>query len=212
MSNMQTPPDVADPSTLGCYQSSQTALLLLDFHSLFVEKAGGPGAPTALATAVKLRIWAKSQGIMVIHALLNIDKSPYPTCKGADRLSAVLNAMKSSGGEEPEELLHNYDDGDITFTRSPGHVSALKSPGLQDYLKEKGIKSLILTKVSTSGCGMRTAVPATDDEYVVTIISDGYADADKNLHDVLLQRVLASRAYVTTAAEFQENYISSIDQ
>ncbi|CAD0107881.1 unnamed protein product [Aureobasidium uvarum] len=199
---MQTPSDIADQSTSGYYRPSKTALLLLDFHSLFVAKAGGPGAPAAMDTAVKLRIWAKSQGIMVIHALLQIDKQPYPTCKGADRLSAVLNAMKSSGGEEPQELLHNYDDGDITFTRTPGHVSALKSPGLQDYLRQKDIKSLILTGLSTSGCVMRTAIPATDDEYVVTIISDACADADKDLHDVLLQKVLASRAYVTTAAEF----------
>ncbi|KAI4730260.1 hypothetical protein E4T49_01720 [Aureobasidium sp. EXF-10728] len=210
MSNMQSPPDVADQSNSDHYKPSQTALLLLDFHSLFVEKAGGPGAPAALATAVELRTWAKSQGIMVIHALLQIDKPPYPTCKGADRLSAVLSTMKSSGGQEPEELLRNYDDGDITFTRTPGHVSALKSPGLQDYLKEKGIKSLVLTGLSTSGCVLRTAVPATDDEYVVTIISDACADADQDLHNVLLQKVLTSRAYVTTAVEFQEGYISSI--
>ncbi|KAI4715557.1 hypothetical protein E4T48_08260 [Aureobasidium sp. EXF-10727] len=203
ISNMHTSSDVADQSMSGYYQPSQTALLLLDFHSLFVEKAGGLGAPDALATAVKLRTWAKSRGIMVIHALLQIDKPPYPT---------FLNTMKSNGGQEPKELLHNYDDGDITFTRTPGHVSALKSPGLQDYLRDKGIKSLVLTGLSTSGCVMRTAVPATDDEYVVTIISDACADADQDLHDILLQRVLASRAYVTTAAEFQESYVFSIGQ
>lgn len=210
MTDMQAVFVPSDNTTPGGYQPSKTALLLLDFHSLFVQKAGGPNAPAALATAAKIRVWAKSQGIVVVHALIDVDKAPYPTCKGAERVSAVISAMKAGGGEEAEDLRQNYDNGDITFTRTPGHVSALKSPGLQDFLHEKGIQSLILTGLSTSGCVLRTALSATDEEYVVTIISDACADSDQGIHDMLTQKLMLSRAYVTTAAEFQEGYISSV--
>jgi hypothetical protein len=45
----------ADKSTPGHYGPSQTALLLLDFHSMLVQKAGGAQAPAALEVAAKMR-------------------------------------------------------------------------------------------------------------------------------------------------------------
>jgi len=198
--------NAADKSTPGHYGPSQTALLLLDFHSLFVQKAGGPQARAALEVAVKMRAWAKSQGIQAIHALIDVNAATFPTCKDADRLAAVVAAAKESGGDvEPAELLEGGDD-DVTFTRIPGHVSALKSPGLDDFLQKKGIKSLVLTGLSTSGCVMRTAITANDAEYVVTVISDGCADPVEGVHDLMVGKVLNNRGYVTTAAEFQEGF------
>jgi len=197
--------NAADKSTPGHYGPSQTALLLLDFHSMFVQKAGGPEASAALEVAAKMRTWAKSQGIQVIHGLIDMNATPYPTCKDADRLAGIAATMKSSGGEEPAELLEGGGD-DVTFTRRPGYVSALKSPGLDDFLQKKGIKSLVLTGLSTSGCVMRTAITATDAEYVVSVISDGCADPGEGVHDMMVSKLLNNRGYVTTAAEFQEGF------
>lgn len=196
--------NAGDQTTPGYYGTSQTALLLLDFHSMIIEKAGGPQAPAALQTAAGLRTWAKSQGIKVIHCLIDPNLAPFPTCKGSERLTNIVGAMKSGGGDEPDELLEG--GADITFTRRPGHVSALKSPGLKDFLHEKGIKSLVLTGLSTSGCVMRTAIASTDEEFVVTVISDGCADAGQDVHDMILGKVLNNRGFVTTAAQFQEGF------
>ena len=197
--------NAGDKSTPGHYGPSQTALLLLDFHSMFVQKAGGPKAVAALEVAAKMRTWAKSQGIQVIHGLIDINAAPFPTCKDADRLAGLAAAMKSSDDEEPAELLEGGGD-DVTFTRRPGYVSALKSPGLDDFLQKKGIKSLVLAGLSTSGCVLRTAVTASDAEYVVSVISDGCADPVEGVHDIVVGKLLNNRGYVTTAAEFQEGF------
>lgn len=114
--------------------------------------------------------------------------------------------MKGDGGKEPAELTGGDSDGDVTFTRKIGHVSALKSPGLLEFLEEKGIKSLVLTGLSTSGCVMRTALTGTDAEFVVTVIADGCADPDAVVHDVILEKVLGNRSYVVTASEFREGF------
>ncbi|KAI0378849.1 Isochorismatase hydrolase [Hypomontagnella monticulosa] len=196
----------ADITTPGHYGPSQTALLLLDFHTMLVQKGGGPKAAAALEVAAQMRTWAKSQGIQVIHGLIDLDGTPFPTCMGAAMLGQVVAAAKAGGGEEAAELSAGGSDGEITFTRKPGHVSALKSPGLEDFLKQKGITSLVLTGLSTSGCVMRTAVTATDAEYVVTVISDGCADPAEGVHEVMVGKVLSSRGYVATAAEFQEGF------
>lgn len=152
-----------------------------------------------------MKTWAKLQGIQVIHGLIDIDAKPFPSCKGADRLASIGAAMKSSGGEEPVELLGGRGD-DVTFTRRPGYVSALKSPGLDDFLQKKGIKSLVLAGLSKSGCVLRTAITASDAEYVVSVISDGCADPVEGMHDMIVGKLLNNRGYVTTGAEFQEGF------
>lgn len=195
-----------DPTTSSYYGPSKTALLLLDFHSMFVEMAGGSNAPAALVIAAEMRMWAKSQGIVVIHALIDVDAATFPTCKGAERLSSIMGAMKSGGAEEPPQLLQDFSLDEPTFKRVPGHVSALKSPGLQEFLNEKEIKSLILTGLSTSGCVLRTAIAATDAEFVVSVISDACADRDQDVHDMVVEKLIPSRAYVATASVFQEEY------
>ncbi|OTA75558.1 hypothetical protein M434DRAFT_39040 [Hypoxylon sp. CO27-5] len=197
--------DTADKTTPGHYGPSQTALLLLDFHTLFVRKVGGQEAPVALETAAKMRTWAKSHGIWVIHGLIDVNATPFPTCKDADRLLGIAATLRSNGAEEHAKLSEGGGD-DVVFTRRPGYVSALKSPGLEDFLQKNGVKSLVLTGLSTSGCVMRTAVSATDAEYVVTTISDGCEDPTEGMHDIMIRNVLGQMGYVATASKFQEGY------
>lgn len=205
MATFSSTSNAADKSTPGHYGPSQTAFLLLDFHSLFVEKAGGSKAPAALKVAAKMRIWAKSQRIRVVHCLIDFNESSYPTCKDPDRLAEIGTAMKKSGGGEHIELLEDGGD-DITFTRRPGFVSALKSPGLDSFLQGNEIKLLVLAGLSTSGCVLKTAFAATDAEYVVSVISDGCADRLEDVHDLVMGKLLNNRGFVTTAAEFQEGF------
>ena len=197
--------DTTNQAAPGYYGPSQTALLLLDFHSLFVQHAGGPSAPAALSVAAEMRAWAKAKGIRVIHCLIDIHATPFETCKDATRFVEVAKTMKTSGGEEPCELLANKGN-DLTFTRRPGYVSALKSEGLDEFLQNNGIKSLILTGLSTSGCVARTALAANDAEYVVSVLSDGCADREQGIHDLLLGKMLNNRGYVVSASEFRKGY------
>lgn len=200
--------NAADRSTPGYYGPSKTALLLLDFHSMFMKR-GGPSASAALQVAARVRTWAHSQGIQVIHALVDVNATPYPTCKDADKFASIAAAMKlSGGGAEPAELLGDIYD-DVTFIRTPGYVSALKSPGLDDFLQKRGIKSLILTGLSTSGCVLKTAIMASDAEYVVSTISNGCADPVEGVHDMMVGKILNNRGYIFTAAEFQEGFANA---
>lgn len=201
--------NTTDESSPGYYGATKTALLLLDFHSLFIQKAGGPNAPAALRVAAEMRGWAKSQGIWIIHALIDTNAPPYPTCKDSHRLIAITANMRASGGEEAPELRPDSEH-DLIFVRRPGYVSALKSPGLEEFLREKGIKSLVLTGLSTSGCVMRTAVAATDAEFVVTVLSDGCADGDQGVHDLMMGKVLNNRSYVCPAAEFRNGFLNAM--
>lgn len=172
---------------------------------MIVQKAGGPKALAALHVAASMRAWARSQDIQVVHALIDLNTSTFETCRDADKLMETVASARSSGGEEAIELSEGSSD-DVTFTRKPGHVSALRSPGLDEFLRQKGIKSLVLAGLSTSGCVLRTAVAATDAEYVTTVISNGCADPDEAVHDIMINKILNKRGYVTTATEFQDGF------
>ncbi|KAK7182009.1 Isochorismatase hydrolase [Paraphaeosphaeria sporulosa] len=187
------------------YPASQTALLLLDFHSMFVENLADGKGQNALSIAASTKVWAKSKNIEIIHCLIDADQTPYPTCKNVQRFASIISSFKSGGKEEPAALREDAGD-EKTFLRRGGYVSALKSPGLAAYLREKGIVSLVLAGLSTSGCVLRTAAAACDDEFVVTVLEDGCADNDQDVHDALIRKVLPGRGYVYTAEAFREGW------
>lgn len=201
--------DSTNSTAPGSCKVSQTALMLIDFHCRFVDKAGGPQAPAALRVASQLRSWAKSQRIQVIHCLLDLAASPYPTFKGVQRYAEVIKSMESAdgGGEEHVMLVDNIGD-DVVFTRRPGYGSVFYSPGLSSFLQNKGIKSLLIAGLPTSGSVARTAFAACDAEYIVTIISDGCADPQENLHTAFMEQALIARGWVATSAEFQEGIVN----
>ncbi|KAJ5155261.1 Isochorismatase hydrolase [Penicillium capsulatum] len=204
--------DATDKASPGYYGPSQTALLLLDFHQTFVEKLGAEATAAALRTAAEMRKWAKVQGIQVIHALIDTDLSPFEVCKDVARITAVVAAMKAAGGGEVFELHEGGSDNEVTFTRRAGHVSAFRSSGLEDFLRDHEIRSLILTGLSTSGCVLRTALAATDAEYIVSVISDGCADPADGVHEFMMDKILNHRGYVSTAAEFRDGFSQMIAQ
>lgn len=110
-----------------------------------------------------------------------------------------------SGGDEAPALVEDAE-GETTFTRRVGHVSALKSPGLLEYLEENGVKSLVLAGLSTSGCVLRTASAGADAEFVVTVLEDGCADKHEDVHEALTKKVLPSRGHVYTSEAFRAGW------
>ncbi|KAJ4246054.1 hypothetical protein NW762_013799 [Fusarium torreyae] len=196
-----------DGSSPYAYRALETALLLLDWYSLFVEKLAGPQAAEARDVAAQLQKWAKSQGITVIHCLIDTNGTLGPICKDRGRYQGFLDAMKTSTDPEPAEL--RGDASEVYFHRNPAYVSALKSPGLLEHLKKQGIKSLLLSGLSTSGCVLRTAVTATDAEFATTVIGDACADADEERHRVILDKIVPMRAHVKNSGEFQREFVAS---
>ena len=113
--------------------------------------------------------------------------------------------------EEPTEIAFSKAAGEYIVLKHPGFASALKSSGAMDLLSEHGIKSLILCGISTSGAVLRTAMPATDEGFVVSVIQDACADPVESLHDALVKSVLPSRAHVATAGQFMDAWAQAME-
>ena len=204
--------DRFNPASPLAYGASQTALLLLDFQGFTIERCG-PKGPAILAKAKRMRDWALSRKIMVLHSVVDVHGKPPETCKGAERIMGMLEGIANDPGsaKEPTEIAFSQMNGEYIALKHPGFISGLRSKGAMDLLKEHDIRSLIICGLSTSGAVLRTAMPATDEGFVVSVIEDACADRVEGLHDMLMKTVLPSRAHVATAGQFLEEWDKKSD-
>lgn len=57
----------------------------------------------------------------------------------------------------------------------------------------RGINEIALAGLATSGVVLHTLIDAADRDYAVTVLRDGCADPEPDLHDFLLDRVFSGR-------------------
>lgn len=207
ISRMAADFDRSDPASPLAYNASQTALLLMDFQDFIVNRCG-PTGQSAVATAKTMRDWALNNRIMVVHSVIDIQAKPPQTYKGADRIATMMNELAKDPdlAREPPEIAFDQSEGEYIVLKRPGQVSALKSAGAMDLLTEYDVRSLILCGLSTSGAVLRTASPAVDEGFVVSVIEDGCGDPNEGLHDMLMKSALPSGAHVVKAKEFIERW------
>ena len=91
--------------------------------------------------------------------------------------------------------------GDIVITKR--RVGAFSGSDLEVVLRSQGITALVLAGIATSGVVLSTLRLAADRDYELTVLSDGCADADAELHGVLMTKVFPSQAEVLTVDEWQ---------
>ncbi len=81
-------------------------------------------------------------------------------------------------------------------------VSAFTGSDLEVVLRSLDVSSLVLTGIATSGVVLSTLRQAADLDYQLTVLRDGCADADPEVHRVLMDKVFPRQAAVVTAEEW----------
>jgi len=90
--------------------------------------------------------------------------------------------------------------GELTVTKR--RISAFTGSDLEVILRAKNIQHLILTGIATSGVVLSTLREAADKDYRLTVLSDGCADADEEVHRVLTTKVFPRQADVLTSEDW----------
>ncbi|MFB5192833.1 cysteine hydrolase family protein [Alicyclobacillus fastidiosus] len=84
-------------------------------------------------------------------------------------------------------------------------VSAFAGSTLEVVLRSKQIDTLILTGIATSGVVLSTLREAADKDFAIQVLSDACADADAEVHRVLINKVFPRQADVLTVDEWIDN-------
>ncbi len=83
-------------------------------------------------------------------------------------------------------------------------VSAFTGSDLDVVLRSLEVGSLVLTGIATSGVVLSTLRQASDLDYELTVLHDGCADVDPEVHRVLLDKVFPRQASVLSVSEWIE--------
>jgi hypothetical protein len=89
-----------------------------------------------------------------------------------------------------------------TSYRNPAYLSALVADGMLPLLSQKlGIVHLIISGITTSGPVLGTTMHATDLDSVVTVVEDASWDTSAQVHQILIDSVIPTLAWVSTVEE-----------
>jgi len=180
--------------------NQNTALLVMDMQSTIVAML--PNATLVKEKVAKALANAREKNIPVIYIVVGFRKG-MPEIGANNKGFATSKARFAS--VSPDEFLKIHPDvssleNEIIVIKR--RVSAFTGSDLEVILRAKGIQHIVLTGVATSGVVLSTTREAADKDYRITILSDGCADGDEEVHRVLTTKVFPRQAEVITVDEW----------
>jgi nicotinamidase-related amidase len=119
--------------------------------------------------------------------------------------SALKNAQPMDETSESTQIHPRLAPrtGDVLVTKR--RVSAFAGSDLDVVLRSLEVDQLVLTGIATSGVVLSTTRQAADLDYRLTIVSDACADADPEVHRVLIEKVFPRQATVVGSIDWIAN-------
>lgn len=177
-----------------------SALLVMDMQRGIVARYGDDqGLLTRLDRAIQ---GARTNAVPVIYVRVGF-RDGHPEVPVANKTFARLAAAGGFLDSSADAQVHPQiapQPRDIVVTKK--RVSAFAGSDLDVVLRGLGIDTLVLTGIATSGVVLSTLRQAADLDFNLVVLSDGCADADPEVHRVLIDKVFPRQADVMTVTEW----------
>jgi nicotinamidase-related amidase len=150
--------------------------------------------------------YARMCAIAVIFVRVGF-RPRHPEVNSANRIFATIaerNALKEGDPSAAIDPTVGVREDDIIVTKK--RVSAFAGSDFETILRARGLRTLVLAGVSTSGVVLSTVREAADRDYQLVVLSDGCADQDAEVHEVLIRKVFPRQAEVMTIAEWSAGF------
>jgi nicotinamidase-related amidase len=145
---------------------------------------------------------ARRAGVPVIYVRVAF-REGLPEISRRNRTFSALAERGGFGENDPATKIHAGvapAAGDIVVVKK--RVSAFAGSDLKIVLRSLDADSLVLTGIATSGVVLSTLRQAADLDYELVVLRDGCADADPEVHRVLLEKVFPRQASVLSTDEW----------
>jgi nicotinamidase-related amidase len=179
---------------------TSTALLVMDIQNGIVDRLGEQ-EQGLLATLARCVSAARDAGLPVIYVRVAFrEGAPEISARNQSFAAARTTAPSSGLGEsDPATQIHPAvapERGDIIVTKR--RVSAFSGSDLDVVLRALEVDSLVLSGIATSGVVLSTLRQAADLDFGLTVLRDGCADRDPEVHRILLDKVFPRQALVVS--------------
>ncbi|MER8088857.1 cysteine hydrolase [Streptomyces sp. NPDC094048] len=190
-------------STAPALDPARTALLVMDYQPAMLALLPEGGDREALLGRMEGAIAdVRANGGTIAYVRVGFTEADWDAIPATNKSFAPVARHRVMHHEDPAAAVHERlapQDGDITV-RKIRH-GGLSTTDLDQRLRERGITTLVVSGISTSGVVLSTVIDAADRDYRLYVLSDGVADPDTEVHDVLLHRVFPARAHIIDTAE-----------
>ncbi|WP_308363814.1 MULTISPECIES: cysteine hydrolase [unclassified Streptomyces] len=190
-------------STAPALDPAHTALLVMDCQPAILALLPEGGDSKALLGRVEGAIAdIRANGGTIAYVRVGFTEADWDAIPAINKSFAPLAQHRVMHHEDPATAIHERlapQDGDIVV-RKIRH-GGMSTTDLDQQLRERGITTLVVSGISTSGVVLSTVMDAADRDYQLYVLSDGVADPDTEVHNVLLHRVFPSRAHIVDTAE-----------
>lgn len=179
-----------------------TALLVMDMQATILQRL--PDATTLINHVAKAIENARDKKILIIYVTVGF-RPGFPEVSMNNKSFVRAKERWASGNAEERMKIHPDiapQANDVIVTKP--RVSAFTGSDLEVILRAQNIDHLVLTGFSTSGVVLSTTREAADKDFQITVLSDGCADADEEVHRVLTTKVFPRQAEVLTVEEWKE--------
>jgi nicotinamidase-related amidase len=172
------------------------ALLVMDVQKAIVERFGD----SVLEPIERAIAAARGAGVRVIYVRVALR----PGAPEVSPRNRTFRALRDPGGtltDDDATAIHPAvapQPGDVVVVKR--RVSAFAGSDLDVVLRAGGIEELVLCGIATSGVVLSTLRLAADLDYGLTVLRDACADADDEVHRVLLDKVFPRQADVVDVA------------
>ncbi len=180
---------------------SNPALLIMGLQQGIVDRYAAKTGPL-LTTLARAATAARANGVPVLYVRVAF-RDGTPEISERNRTFAALAQAGGFGQDDSATQIHPAlapQSGDIVVTKR--RVSAFTGSDLSVVLRSLDVDHLVLTGIATSGVVLSTLRQAADLDYHLTVLSDGCADADEEVHRVLLEKVFPRQAAVVTVDDW----------
>lgn len=182
-------------------EPKKTAVLLMDLQNEIVARIPCDGLLERAASVARA---ARTAGMQVIYVQVAF-REGYPEVSprnaGFQLLKERGGLRQGTSGAQVDAVVEPQPGDLRVFKR---RVSAFAGSDLEMILRAQGVQSLVLLGLATSGVVLSTLRQAADLDYTLQVIEDGCADADPEVHEVLMRKVFPRQAQVLTARAFIE--------
>ncbi|HEY0252620.1 MAG TPA: isochorismatase family cysteine hydrolase [Kofleriaceae bacterium] len=178
---------------------ARTALLVMDLQKEIVPMLGA-AAPALLERTASVIAAARGAKLPVIYVVVGF-RPGYPEVSPNNAGFAAAKASGRMEGVSAASIDERVKPQGTEPTVIKRRVNAFWGTDLDVILRAADVNHLILTGVSTSGVILSTTTYASDADYKLTIVKDCVMDSDEEVHRVLVEKILAKRAAMVTAAE-----------
>jgi nicotinamidase-related amidase len=179
-----------------------TALLVMDMQAAIVRTL--PSASDLLNKVSNAIANARKRGIPILFVVVGFRAGTPEISTNNKGFSANKERFANANMDEWIKIDAALQPlaGEIIITKR--RVSAFTGSDLEVVLRAQGIQHLALAGIATSGVVLSTLREAADKDYRLTVLSDGCADADEEVHRVLITKIFPRQADVITVAEWSK--------